>query len=64
MLFRSPVASLIAFYDVGAVWNHGERAVARHAVGGGVRIDLFFLTLAFPVRSGRMEPIFMVGTNF
>ncbi|MBI3696031.1 MAG: BamA/TamA family outer membrane protein [Acidobacteria bacterium] len=61
---EEPVASLIAFYDVGAVWNHGERAVVRHAVGGGVRIDMFFLTLAFPVRSGRMEPIFMMGTTF
>jgi hypothetical protein len=55
---------LLAFYDVGAVWNHGGPAEARHAVGFGLRAWRFQTALAFPVRSGRMEPMFMAGVYF
>ncbi len=62
-----------AFYDAGAVWDRGQRAVTKHAVGFGFRQDKgparvmmpgFFGSVAFPVKSGRMEPIFMIGLNF
>jgi hypothetical protein len=62
------------FYDAGAVWDHGRRAVAKHSAGFGIRDDGpergklvmpgFFATLAFPIKSGRAEPIFMIGVNF
>lgn len=55
---------LIAFYDVGAVWNHGSAAEAKHAVGFGLRTWRFQTALAFPVRSGRVEPVFMAGVYF
>ena len=55
---------LVAFYDVGAVWNRGSPAEARHAVGFGLRTWRFQTALAFPVRSGRMEPMFMAGVYF
>ncbi len=55
---------LLAFYDVGAVWNRGGPAEARHAVGFGLRTWRFQTALAFPVRSGRMEPMFMAGVYF
>jgi len=64
---------LQVFYDAGAVWDPGERVVARHAAGLGFFDDSgperlvmagFFASLAFPLRAGRMEPIFMIGVNF
>jgi len=50
-----------AFYDAGAVWDSGQSAVARHSVGLGFKKSIFSLALAFPVRSGHVEPIVMVG---
>ena len=52
------------FYDTGAVWESGQAAVPRHSVGAGVRQGPFFLALAFPVREGHADPIFMVGMNY
>jgi hypothetical protein len=52
---------LQAFYDVGAIWDEGQPAVARHSVGIGVRESIFSLAVAVPVRSGHLEPIFMMG---
>jgi hypothetical protein len=52
------------FYDTGAVWNQGQPAAARHAAGVGLREGGFSLAVAFPLRSGRAEPIFMVGMNY
>lgn len=55
---------LEAFYDTGAVWSHGQPAVARHAVGVGLRQNNFSLAVAFPLRDSRMEPVFMLGMNY
>ncbi|HEY1206356.1 MAG: BamA/TamA family outer membrane protein [Bryobacteraceae bacterium] len=52
-----------AFYDAGAVWDAGERAVLRHSAGGGVRLGDLALLLAFPIRNGRPEPVFIAGLN-
>jgi Omp85 superfamily domain len=52
---------LQVFYDAGAVWDSGQPATLRHAVGIGVRESVFTLAVAFPVRSGRVEPVFMMG---
>jgi hypothetical protein len=52
------------FYDTGAVWTRGQPAVARHSVGTGIRHDGFHLAVAFPVREGRVEPLFMLGMNY
>ncbi|HYM11459.1 MAG TPA: BamA/TamA family outer membrane protein [Bryobacterales bacterium] len=52
------------FYDVGADWMRGGAALARHSVGVGLRDPNFFAFLAFPIKTRRAEPIFMVGTNF
>jgi hypothetical protein len=52
------------FYDTGALWNKGEEAEAKHSLGIGLRTKGgFFMALAFPIRSGRAEPIFMIGTG-
>jgi hypothetical protein len=50
-----------AFYDVGAVWDESQPIVARHSVGLGVRESVFSLAVAIPMRSGHVEPIFIMG---
>ncbi|MBZ5623652.1 MAG: BamA/TamA family outer membrane protein [Acidobacteriia bacterium] len=53
-----------AFYDSGAIWDQGETAILRHSLGVGLRQGLFSLAVAFPVRDGHIDPIFMVGMNY
>jgi hypothetical protein len=50
-----------AFYDTGAVWEGGQPVVQRHSVGVGVKESVFTIALAFPVRSGHVDPVFMMG---
>ena len=52
---------LQAFYDAGAVWDSGQQAIVRHSLGVGFKESIFSLAIAFPVRSGRVEPILMMG---
>jgi hypothetical protein len=52
------------FYDVGAVWESGQPSVARHSLGTGLRQGPLFVAVAFPVREGHVDPIFMVGMNY
>lgn len=52
------------FYDTGAIWSAGQDATPRHSLGVGLRKGVFALALAFPVRDGRIEPMFMVGMNY
>ena len=52
------------FYDTGAVWDSGQAAVPRHSVGFGLRQSAFFLAIAFPVREGHADPVFLVGMNY
>ena len=49
------------FYDTGAIWDEGQAAVPRHSLGAGLRESVFTLAVAFPVRSGHVEPVFMMG---
>lgn len=52
------------FYDTGAIWDRNLDPVARHSVGVGLRHDGFSVAVAFPVKEGRTEPIFMVSMNY
>jgi hypothetical protein len=52
------------FYDTGAIWENGESPAAKHSLGLGLRQGAFFIALAFPVRSGRVDPIFMAGMTY
>jgi outer membrane protein assembly factor BamA len=52
------------FYDVGSVWDKGQDAKARNSIGAGLRKDGFSLAVAFPLRDGRIDPVFMAGMNF
>jgi len=53
------------FYDTGALWDDSQSAEPKHSLGAGYRSGGgFFLALAFPVKSGRAQPIFMTGVAF
>ena len=52
---------LQAFYDAGAIWDESQPIVVRHSVGLGLRESVFSLAVAIPMRSGHIEPIFMMG---
>lgn len=53
-----------AFYDAGAIWDGGEAVVLRHGAGVGLREGAFAMAVAFPIRGGRADPIFMMGMNY
>ena len=52
------------FYDSGAVWDSGQTADARNSVGVGLRQGPFSASVAFPLRDGHIDPIFMVGMTY
>ncbi len=53
-----------AFYDSGAIWDRPYAAVLRHSAGVGLRQGVFSLAVAFPLKEGRIDPIFMMGMNY
>jgi hemolysin activation/secretion protein len=55
---------LEVFYDAGAVWDSGQTATPRHGIGIGLREGVFALAVAFPIRNGRADPVFMMGMNY
>ena len=59
------------FYDTGSVWDQGKSPEAKHSAGIGVLSGLgifkkgaFLLAVAFPIRQGRADPVFIAGMNF
>jgi outer membrane protein assembly factor BamA len=56
------------FYDVGSVWEHEKDPQDRHSVGVTVALGALrdgpYITLAFPLRHGAIQPLFMMGMNF
>jgi hypothetical protein len=62
--YKRGEGTIMAFYDTGAVWQPGQQAVLRHSLGFGYKQGIFVLTTAFPVRNGRIEPVFMAGMNY
>jgi hypothetical protein len=68
--YRLGEGTVETFYDSGALWHadagHRDRSSAqfRHSLGVGYKQGIFVLTLAFPLRDGRVEPVFMAGMNY
>jgi outer membrane protein assembly factor BamA len=59
------------FYDTGSVWDQGKSPEARHSAGIGISSGLgifhkgaLLLAVAFPIRQGRADPVFIAGMNF
>ena len=62
--YRFPRLTGQVFYDAGALWHGSVDSSIRHSVGAGVSRSIFTLAVAFPVREGHMDPVFMVGMNY
>ncbi len=62
--YRIDPGSIQVFYDAGILWNQGQSAPLRHSIGFGYRQSVFSLALAFPLHSGSLVPVFMVGMNY
>jgi hypothetical protein len=59
------------FYDSGAVWDSGTTPQPKHSAGIGISSGLglfqkgaFLLAVAFPIRQGHVDPVFIAGMNF
>jgi len=62
--YRIGEGTVEGFYDSGALWQSDRAAQLRHSLGFGYRQGIFVMTLAFPLRDGRVEPVFMAGMNY
>jgi outer membrane protein assembly factor BamA len=62
--YRVGAGTVQAFYDAGMLWQSGRSATLRHSVGAGYKQGIFVMAMAFPVRDGRIEPVFMAGMNY
>lgn len=59
------------FYDAGSVWDQGKSPEAKHSTGIGISSGLgifqkgaFLLAVAFPIRQGHADPVFIAGMNY
>lgn len=53
------------FYDAGAVWDQKEKSGVKQSIGLSVGgHEGLFLAVAFPLRGGSVQPLFILGTNF
>jgi outer membrane protein assembly factor BamA len=61
---------LEAFYDIGSIWDRGQtladgiKPAVRQSVGVGIRKDALQIAMAFPMRGGHIDPVFLAGVNF
>ncbi len=55
-------------YDTGAVFDRGGQSRVHHSIAAGIttgwKRDSFSFLVAFPLKEGRAEPIFILGMNF
>jgi hypothetical protein len=55
------------FYDTGAIWDRPQDREQKQSIGVGVKgfkKECFQLAVAFPLRSGHVDPVFYAGMNF
>jgi hypothetical protein len=58
---------LTVFYDTGIIWNGSVNTGEKHGAGCGFRSEGkegFLLAVAFPLRAGHVDPVFLAGFNF
>lgn len=51
-------------YDTGTLWDEQRPKVVRHSAGIGLVINGITAMVAFPLRGGAVEPVFLAGINF
>jgi outer membrane protein assembly factor BamA len=54
----------LVFYDTGAVWDRPQEREQKQSLGLGCRKSGFQLAVAFPAKSGTVNPVFYAGMNF
>jgi hypothetical protein len=62
--YRVGPGTVQGFYDAGMLWQSDRAATLRHSLGCGYKQGVFAMAMAFPVRDGRIEPVFMAGMNY
>lgn len=62
--YRTSQGTVETFYDAGSVWDAGQTVKLRQSVGTGFRKGIFLLAMAFPLRTGHVEPVFVAGMNY
>jgi outer membrane protein assembly factor BamA len=62
--YKLPQGTVEGFYDSGMLWESARAATLRHSLGVGYKQGIFVLSMAFPIRNGRIEPVFMAGMNY
>lgn len=62
--YRIREGTVEAIYDAGALWQSDREALLRHSFGFGYKQGIFVFATGFPIREGRMEPVFMAGMNY
>lgn len=55
---------LQVFYDAGAIWDRAQNRAPKQSAGVGFKKEAFQLAVAFPIREGRVDPIFYAGMSF
>lgn len=62
--YRIGEGTVEVIYDAGALWQSDREALLRHSFGFGYKQGIFVFATGFPIREGRMEPVFMAGMNY
>jgi outer membrane protein assembly factor BamA len=58
---------ITVFYDTGVLWNGSVSTGEKHGAGIGFRSEGkegILVAVAFPLRSGHVDPVFIAGFNF
>lgn len=62
--YRIGPGTVQAFYDAGMLWQSDRAGTLRHSLGCAYKQGIFMMAMAFPLRDGRIEPVFMAGMNY
>lgn len=54
----------LVLYDTGAAWDRPDQREQKQSLGVGCKKGGFQLAVAFPVRTGTVNPVFYAGMNF
>jgi hypothetical protein len=53
-----------AFYDIGAIWDRPQQRERKQSAGVGFKANRCQLAVAFPFKTGPVDPVFYAGMNF
>ncbi|MEP6962341.1 MAG: hypothetical protein ABI995_09685, partial [Acidobacteriota bacterium] len=56
--------AFLIFYDTGSSWTAVEDPEQKQSLGFGLQSGGFQFAVAFPIKTGRANPVVYVGMNF